>query len=214
MAIGAVDYLICNAAYSSQSTFQHLGEFQPIPETLESELNLSFQTNVIGLINTINTLMPLVQASSVKKIIALTSGMGDCDFVNETGIDGGAPYSVSKAGVNMVVAKFDATYKKDGVLVMGICAGSVNTRDIGDCESKIPPLNCENESLTIYLVSDNEMARMQAMFQKITAYAPYFSGPVSPDIGAKSIMKVVHAASLENGSGGKHVSYMGTARYL
>jgi dTDP-D-glucose 4,6-dehydratase len=52
--------------------------------------------------------------------------MGDCDFVSETGMDGGAPYSSSKAAVNMVVAKYDATYKSDGVLVMENCAGAVS----------------------------------------------------------------------------------------
>ena len=45
-------------------------------------------------------------------------------------------------------------------------------------------------------------------------YAPHFAGPVSPEKGAKSIMKAVYAASLVNGSGGSHVSYMGTSRYL
>jgi hypothetical protein len=34
---------------------------------------------------------------------------------------------ISKAVVNIVIAKYNATYKGDGVLVMGICAGSVNT---------------------------------------------------------------------------------------
>lgn len=52
------------------------------------------------------------------------------------------------------------------------------------------------------------------MMGKLASYAPHFTGPVSPEKGAKSIMKVVYAASLENGSGGAHVSYMGTTRYL
>ena len=113
---------------------RHLGEFGDNPTILENELKLSFRINVIGLINTINAFISLVQASPVKKVIALTSGMGDCTFVNDTGIDNGAPYAISKAGVNMVVAKYNATYKKDGVLVMGICAGSVNTHPVTACE--------------------------------------------------------------------------------
>lgn len=121
-----------------------MGEFGDNPSILENELELSFRINVLGLINTINAFIPLVQASSVKKVIALTSGMGDCAFVNETGIDGGAPYSISKAGVDMVVAKYDATYKSDGILVMGVCAGSVNTHpvEVNVCEQKRP--ECSN----------------------------------------------------------------------
>jgi NAD(P)-dependent dehydrogenase (short-subunit alcohol dehydrogenase family) len=111
-----------------------LGEFGDSSNILENELEASFRINVIGLINTINAFIPLIQASSIKKIIAMTSGMGDCEFVNESVIDGGAPYAISKAGVNMVVAKYDATYKSDGVLVMGVCAGSVNTHPANACE--------------------------------------------------------------------------------
>jgi hypothetical protein len=71
------------------------------------------------------------------------------------------------------------------------------------------------DALLWRIVNDDETVRMQAFFGKIVGYAPHFKGPVSPEIGAKSIMKVIHAASLEKGDGGKHVSYWGsTSRCL
>jgi NAD(P)-dependent dehydrogenase (short-subunit alcohol dehydrogenase family) len=34
---------------------------------------------------------------------------------------------MSKAALNMAIAKFHAEYEKDGVLFMAICPGTVNT---------------------------------------------------------------------------------------
>jgi NAD(P)-dependent dehydrogenase (short-subunit alcohol dehydrogenase family) len=104
-----------------------LEDFENNPTLLEKELEKAFRVNVIGLINTINAFLPLIKAGSIKKVIGISSGMGDCEFVNESGIDIGIPYSISKAGVNMVIAKYNATYKSEGILFMGICAGSVDT---------------------------------------------------------------------------------------
>jgi len=55
--------------------------------------------------------------------------MGDIDFVNEAEIDIAAPYAISKAGVNMVIAKYNVTYKQEGILFMGLCPGSVDTAE-------------------------------------------------------------------------------------
>jgi len=51
------------------------------------------------------------------------------DFINEAEVDIAAPYSISKAGVNMVIAKYNVTYKQEGILFMGICPGSVDTAE-------------------------------------------------------------------------------------
>jgi NAD(P)-dependent dehydrogenase (short-subunit alcohol dehydrogenase family) len=54
--------------------------------------------------------------------------MGDLDFVNEVEVDVAAPYAISKAGINMVIAKYNALYKREGILFMSICPGSVDTQ--------------------------------------------------------------------------------------
>ena len=38
-----------------------------------------------------------------------------------------APYSISKSAMNMVTAKFQAEFKKEGIIFMGICPGNVDT---------------------------------------------------------------------------------------
>lgn len=58
--------------------------------------------------------MPLVLKGSVKKVITISSGMADPDFVAKYNIASSAPYSISKAAMNVAVAKFSAQYSKDG----------------------------------------------------------------------------------------------------
>ncbi|CAH0025610.1 unnamed protein product [Clonostachys rhizophaga] len=197
--VGAVDYLIFNAAYKSREAIvRNLAEFSDDLDFLEAEITKSYRVNVIGLINTITVFMPLVQRSSIKNIIALTSGMGSCDFVNQSGIDGGIPDSVSKAALNMLVAKYNATYKSEGVFVMGICAGSVDT-----FEGVAPSF------------SESEAARFGEFGAKLKAYSPRFAGPVPPEDGTRQLLKIIYASSLENGNGGTCVSYFGsTTKWL
>lgn len=53
--------------------------------------------------------------------------MGDIDMVKELEMDIAGPYAISKSGVNMVVAKYNALYRKEGILFIAICPGSVDT---------------------------------------------------------------------------------------
>lgn len=106
---------------------------------LEKDLLATFQTNVIGTIHVINAFMPLILQGTVKKVIALSTGMGDIDFIRENDVWMGVGYGISKAAMNMAIAKFSAQYREKGVLFMGISPGLVNTSDTSDCESFFIP---------------------------------------------------------------------------
>ena len=90
--------------------------------------------------------MPLILKGKTKKVLAITSGLADADWTAKYDIDWNAPYAISKAGLNMVVAKFSAQYRKDGVLFMSICPGSVDTgyfdNSMNDIPIKAIPRNC------------------------------------------------------------------------
>lgn len=88
-----------------------------------------FDTNVIGVIHTINVFLPLVRAGSAKKIITISTGVAECDLTVQSGFTISAPYSISKAAVNMVVAKYAAQYKKDGLIFLALSPGFVNTQE-------------------------------------------------------------------------------------
>ena len=91
-------------------------------------------TNVIGNIQFYNLFMPLVLKGKVKKVICISSGMADLDMCNNLELETGALYSISKGAMNLVTAKFNAQYKKDGVLFLGICPGMVDVGNINPAE--------------------------------------------------------------------------------
>jgi NAD(P)-dependent dehydrogenase (short-subunit alcohol dehydrogenase family) len=84
-----------------------------------------FQTNVIGNIHLFNLFLPLVMKGKVKKVITISSGHADLDFINSTELETSALYAASKAAMNVIVAKFNAQYKKDGVLFVSVSPGVV-----------------------------------------------------------------------------------------
>ena len=89
------------------------------PETLTEDLQASFDTNVIGVIKTINAFIPLLQKGREKKVSTLSTGMADIDIVNQLDITIGAPYFISKAALNLAIAKYNALYKGEGYPVYG-----------------------------------------------------------------------------------------------
>jgi NAD(P)-dependent dehydrogenase (short-subunit alcohol dehydrogenase family) len=97
------------------------------PERLTQELNTLFTTNVVGQIHLINLFMPLILKGSVKKVITISSGMADPELAAKYNLYENAPYSISKAAVNMAVAKFQAEYNDRGVLFLAVCPGPVDT---------------------------------------------------------------------------------------
>lgn len=124
-----VDYLWLNGAYISMVTAERfLDEFSPDEYSqLLDELQTSWTTNVVGTINAINAFLPLVQKSSIKKVVAISTGMADNSLISKCGIWEGAPYSISKAALNTVIAKYDARFRSQGLLFLALSPGMVDT---------------------------------------------------------------------------------------
>lgn len=64
---------------------------------------------------------------AAKKVITLSTGHADPDLVTKYNMEIAAPYTISKAALNMAVAKFHAEYSGQGVLFMSISPGFVDT---------------------------------------------------------------------------------------
>lgn len=95
----------------------------------------SFKVNVVGNIHLFALFLPLVQKGTAKKVIAISTGMADDELISKFEVANGAPYSISKAGMNTAVAKFSAQYKKDGILFMSISPGLVDTGHYNNSKS-------------------------------------------------------------------------------
>ncbi|RMZ80868.1 hypothetical protein DV737_g2771, partial [Chaetothyriales sp. CBS 132003] len=116
-----VDYLVANAGLVPYLDIcGPIGALSDRVEEVEAVSSQLLQTNVVGNIHLFHLFLPLVLKGKVKKVITISSGITDLDFINGYDIDIGALYAASKAAVNVIVAKFKAQYKKDGVLFMSI----------------------------------------------------------------------------------------------
>ena len=85
---------------------------------------------MIGVIHTINTFLPLIRKSSIKKVITITSGIGDIQFTLQSGFPVAAPSSISKAAVNLANAKYAVAHKAEGIIFLALSPGYVATGEV------------------------------------------------------------------------------------
>ncbi|KAL4937927.1 hypothetical protein BDV06DRAFT_226503 [Aspergillus oleicola] len=196
---GELNYLINNAASVSEvSELKTFDDFHNDFSTLEADLLTSFRINVLAVLKTIEAFLHLLQSTpGPKKVITITSGMSDLDLINASGIAVAAPYAMSKGALNVAVAKYNALYKERGILFLGVCPGYVAT-----------------ERQTQELKSDEDQARLRALGQKFEAFAPQFTGPISPQQSVSEILSLAHKVSIEDGYGGAFVSRFGNKTWF
>ncbi|KAL4905243.1 hypothetical protein BDW74DRAFT_153286 [Aspergillus multicolor] len=194
----SLDYLIANAAIvSTWSAWDGLGALATKdPENLTADLLTSLNTNLIGNINLITLFLPLIQRSSIKKVIAITTGMADIDFVAQYNIAIGAPYSISKAALNAAIAKFSAEYRKDGILFLGLSPGLVDTSE-------------GKEEMT-----EEQKAGVTAMVAQFSTYAPGWKGFITPEESVGFLREVIERAHVERGYAGAFLSHYGNKQWL
>ena len=191
---GSLDYLINNAALVSERTASKTLIDDDL-EALEQDFLDSFRANVVGVANTINIFLPLIRAGKEKKIIVISTGMADLDLINKFDIPIAAPYSVSKAATNALVAKYNAALgKSEGILVLALSPGLVDTS--------------EGKQMT-----EEEIQGAQAMGAMFQEYAPHFTGPISPSESVDMCLKVIESARVETHGGG-FVSHFGNKQWL
>ncbi|KAK3326922.1 hypothetical protein B0T19DRAFT_148903 [Cercophora scortea] len=193
---GSLDYLIANAGYVlGWDAYGGIGTRGLEPERLSAEFRKIMDTNVLANVHLYNLLMPQILKGKAKKVIVISSGMGDIEFTNELEIEIASLYSASKAAMNMITAKFAAQYKKDGVLFLSICPGQV---DVGHFSDATP----------------EELQGFLEMGHKFTLYNPDFKDMDQPVDSIKAILSLVDKCSIENGDSGRYLSHFGNRRWV
>ncbi|KAL2862300.1 SDR family oxidoreductase [Aspergillus lucknowensis] len=194
---GALDVLIANAArISLYDVFDPIGVLGENPTVLEENLVAKFKTNAVAQIHLFNLFIPLLLRGTLKKAIAISSGHGDIDFVNNEDIATSACYAISKVALNMAVAKFNVQYKAQGVLFMSISPGMVDTGHI------------DPEKLT-----PEQGAAIAEMLRKFKTYAPDLERPMTPAESAKLVLPLIENATVEKNGGG-FISHKGNRIWL
>ncbi|KAI1061142.1 hypothetical protein LB506_011539 [Fusarium annulatum] len=196
IAGGSLDYVIANAGLIALwSQWDAVDVLARDPEHLVKDLQDSFNVNVIGNFHLFNLFTPLVLKGQAKKVIAISSGMSDIDFIRQFEIEPAPAYAISKAGTNVLTAKFAARYAKEGVLFMSICPGSVDSGFEGE-------------------LTEEQKEKVAKLGSKFVNYAPHFTGPSTPVDSAKAVLKVMNECSLEKGSSGALVSKFGNKQWM
>jgi NAD(P)-dependent dehydrogenase (short-subunit alcohol dehydrogenase family) len=212
---GSLDILIANAGLvSAWSGYESLSVLGQDPDHLTRDLNETFNTNVVGNVHLYNLFMPLILKGSIKKVVVLSSGMADTELHIKYGIYEGAPYCISKVAMNMVTAKFQAEYEKDGVLFMGISPGVVDTGNMGIRMFSHTTRGGYDRVLTDEIATEEDIRKLAIMGGKFMKYAPHFTGPIKPEESVKAMMDVIGKASLANGDAGAFVSHFGNKQWL
>ncbi|KAI0449286.1 NAD(P)-binding protein [Xylaria acuta] len=102
---GSLNHLIANAAYISKSSqYDPIGvlhvEAKKDSKELEADLLETFQTNMIGNVHLFTLYTPLILKGRAKKVITISSGLGDMDLAREYKLALSTPYSISKTAMN------------------------------------------------------------------------------------------------------------------
>jgi len=151
MSGGKVDLLINNAAINTDPS-------RPMAKWEAKPLNDHLFTNITGPITVTNALLPLLQSSTERRIVNITSGMGSLAY-NEPGSEptsSFSAFSVSKAGLNMVTRKYANELGKQGFTCVSISPGWVATRQ-GGPDAPLTP----NDAVTAILKLVNGLTPAQ-----------------------------------------------------
>ncbi|KAJ7633095.1 hypothetical protein FB45DRAFT_745217 [Roridomyces roridus] len=183
---GKLDYLIISAALLRMTGPSLTNPSSP--EDLEKDLLETLKVNAVGPAHTTNAFLPLLRKGSAKKVVVLSSGAGDVDFVLKAGLGESVGYAVSKAALNMVVAKYAVQLKPEGFVFLALSPGVVNTFATSDA----PPPPAE---------------LIQGMMKAFTSVDPNFKGPISPEDSVKMQLEVIHRWTIEDS--GAFVSHHG-----
>ncbi|KUI56149.1 hypothetical protein VP1G_03479 [Cytospora mali] len=169
---GGLDVLIANANFYAANEVP-IGKSAIEDPNFDEKMQESFRINVVGNTHLMADFIPLIRQGNLKKVVVLSSGMGDISFVLESNMEAQSVYSISKAALNFAVAKFQVQYKEEGILFMAISPGVVNTHP----QTEAPPPEAAES--------------IQRMMASMKLYAPDFDGPISPEKSVEMVnMKV------------------------
>ncbi|KAJ7646928.1 hypothetical protein FB45DRAFT_860327 [Roridomyces roridus] len=189
---GKLDYLINNAAMLRVGG-PGLTDFSrsSSPEDLEKELMDHFRVNTVGTVHCTNAFLPLLRQGSAKKVVVLSTGGADLDLVLKANMSKSAAYAISKAAVNMVVAKYAAEFKQEGFVFLTLSPGYVDT------------------SATATEKIDEEA--IKALTKKATKVLSNFTA-LTPEESVKMQLEVIYKWKVEDS--GAFVSHHGNKEWM
>lgn len=172
-------------------------------------------TNVVGVVFTTNTFLPLLASAATThsaKVVTISSGMGDISTVLNSGMAQSAPYSISKAAVNLAVAKYAARFKHENIMFVAVSPGLVATA--------VTPrkFSLRLWSIMVLIVlhqkaTPEEMKSYEVIIKYLKAGFPEWDGrPISPETSVKMMLGVVDGLGMKDT--GAFISHKGNQEWL
>ncbi|KAH8723492.1 hypothetical protein GQ44DRAFT_656770 [Phaeosphaeriaceae sp. PMI808] len=129
VTVGSLDVLVLNAGSTGPGTAFRLltRRSHGKKEALDLEIGENIKINLLSNIYTMNSFLHLIRNGAEKKIIFISSQNGNLEFTRIIRSSTFLGYSVSKAGMNMVVAKFAIELAPEGIKTLALSPGWVNT---------------------------------------------------------------------------------------
>jgi NAD(P)-dependent dehydrogenase (short-subunit alcohol dehydrogenase family) len=136
--VDAIDLLICCAGVNMEFPGGlHQGEPQyglkPLADIDDVTMMKTFEVNVVGVLRTVRAFHHLLVAGSEPKLVIISSVGGSISAATDGGM---AAYRVSKTAVNMLSRRLHFLLKEDGIPVLAIHPGWVQT-DMGGPKADI-----------------------------------------------------------------------------
>ncbi|KAJ6450764.1 hypothetical protein C8R45DRAFT_1223983 [Mycena sanguinolenta] len=187
---GTLDYLIIVAALAT-NTNKSILAFDS-NEELDEDLLEHFRTNVLGVVHTIKTFLPLLRGGPTKKVAVLSTGNADLDATLTMVNPGSVGYGISKAAMNMAIAKLALALKPEGFVFVSISPGMVDRK------------------------AGRRSPEAEAVFQKTAVRTkvlwPDFKGLITAKQSVDMMLEVIHRWTVEET--GQFVSHYGNKQWM
>ncbi|KAJ6588664.1 hypothetical protein B0H19DRAFT_1057809 [Mycena capillaripes] len=190
-----LDYLINNAG-GSTSPGLTLDQF-PNPECVEQDLLINFKNNAIRVVHITNVFLPLLKNGSAKKVLTFSSCLGDLEFALAAGTAAQASYCVAKAALNMVVAKYAAQFKAEGLVFLAMSPGIVDTAAYRTQESGL---------------TSGALQEFKMLSETVPKAAPDWKGPIPVEESVKMQLDILDRWTVEDT--GAYISHFGNKQWL
>lgn len=132
---GSLDVLIHNAnAIDGDTGLYTPTQFPFDVEATEKAFDPAFRSAIFGGLWATNAFLPLIERGTERKIVHISTGMADIEFIRGTGIAMSTAYCAAKAAMNVVIAKYAAELADKGIVTLALSPGWVDTWEGMSCQ--------------------------------------------------------------------------------
>ncbi|KAF9818473.1 hypothetical protein IEO21_02711 [Rhodonia placenta] len=123
---GSLDVLIHSAARIEVPTmFKRVTDYED-DKKLEEDFLQYYKVNTVGVVHSINAFLPLLRKGTTRKIVVLSSHVGERNITWDLRTDVQAAFGASKAATHMILTKYAVLLESEGFTVVGLLPGIVD----------------------------------------------------------------------------------------